>query len=634
MTTLSFVPLSEIQRIRKDVIDPVLSTKILADVFRLNALSMIMETGSGHIGSSLSCPDILTWLWLHEMVDPNGSDPDGDIFFSSKGHDVPALYSVLIGMEKLPFDSVHTLRRFNGLPGHPDIHTPFIATNTGSLGMGISKARGMALAKRLDGRKGRMIVLTGDGELEEGQIWESLQQTANGKFSEIVVIVDHNKIQSDTWVTKVSNLGDLERKFAAFGWDVARCDGHDVSALKQALDRFKTVTDKPHILIADTVKGKGVSDMEKMLQDGDDQFYKFHSGAPAPEVYEKGIRELTSRIDSLLQEAGQQAVACETMEMPAKAVAGETQKLLAAYGDELAKIGDERKDTVVLDADLMVDCGLLPFRKKYPERFFECGIAEQDMVSMAGGLALSGKLPIIHSFACFLSTRPNEQIYNNATEGKKIIYTASLAGLLPATPGHSHQSVRDISALGSNPGLTMIEPCNEQETRMVLRWAVETNLGSTYIRLVNLPCEIPYQLQDDHELTVGRGSLIAEGKDAILFAYGPVMLSQAFKAAEILKAQGITMSVCNLPWLNSIDEEWLKETASRYAHVFTLDDHYVKLGQGEQILAALSRLGFKGKAVSFGLDEIPACGRAGEVLAHHGLDAASLAERVSSAIRL
>ena len=156
-----------------------------------------------------------------------------DIFFSSKGHDAPALYSVLIGLGKLDFELLHKLRKFKGLPGHPDISTPNIITNTGSLGMGISKAKGIVFANRRNKKSSRVFVLTGDGELQEGQIWESLLSAANNKLSEIIVIVDHNKLQSDTLVSKVSDLGLLEEKFSAFGWHVSRCNGNNINELAE-----------------------------------------------------------------------------------------------------------------------------------------------------------------------------------------------------------------------------------------------------------------------------------------------------------------------------------------------------------------------------------------------------------------
>src|SRR5947209_4739323 len=229
---LSYVPLDEIRRVRRTTAsDPIAGAEILADLCRINTLYMIMQAGSGHIGSSFSSMDLIAWLWTTVLVDPNSGAPNADTYFSSKGHDAPALYSLLIALEKLEFDLLHRLRRLGGLPGHPDVETPFIAANTGSLGMGISKAYGMARAQRLTGGRGRIVVMTGDGELQEGQIWESLQPVANERLGEITVIVDHNKLQSDSAVAAVSDLGGIEEKFRAFGWEVARAGGHERHAV-------------------------------------------------------------------------------------------------------------------------------------------------------------------------------------------------------------------------------------------------------------------------------------------------------------------------------------------------------------------------------------------------------------------
>src|SRR5436309_9701758 len=230
---LTYVPFASIQAVRAATSDPIARAALVADLCRLNTLYMIMNAGSGHIGSSFSSMDLISWLWTDYLVDPNSHAARSDIYFSSKGHDAPALYALLIALEKLAFDLVHKLRRFGGLPGHPDVETPFIATNTGSLGMGISKAYGMARAKRFANRKGRIVVMTGDGELQEGQIWESLQPCANEQLSEITVVVDHNKLQSDSAVSAVSDLGVIEDKFRAFGWEVARADGHDLRKIKE-----------------------------------------------------------------------------------------------------------------------------------------------------------------------------------------------------------------------------------------------------------------------------------------------------------------------------------------------------------------------------------------------------------------
>src|ERR1043166_7962281 len=246
---LLFVPLDSIRRVRREVADAVARAAILADICRINTLYMIMNAGSGHIGSSFSSTDLIVWLWTEVLNDPNSGRDGSDVYFSSKGNDAPALYSLLIALGRLDFDLLHRLRRLGGLPGHPDVETPYIATNTGSLGMGISKAYGMAGAQRFTGRRGRIVVMTGDGELQEGQIWESLQPVANERLSEIIVIVDHNKFQSDTAVAAVSDLGPIEEKFRVFGWEVRRGDGHDFKVLSDAFKHFATVTDKPKVFI-------------------------------------------------------------------------------------------------------------------------------------------------------------------------------------------------------------------------------------------------------------------------------------------------------------------------------------------------------------------------------------------------
>ena len=616
MHELKFVPLSELKKIMK-IKDRFLMCKILADALRINTLYMIRFAGSGHPGTSFSAMDIMVWLHFSGM----GAD---DIFFSSKGHDVPALYSILIAKEILPFEKIHQLRRLGGLPGHPDVSTSGITANTGSLGMGISKAHGIALANRLGGKASRIYVLTGDGELQEGQIWESLGPAANAKLSEITAIVDHNKIQSDVYVKDTSDLGNLEDKWKAFGWAVFRCDGNNIEEFSKTLDEAKKIKDRPQVIIADTLKGKGVSFMERLAEDG---LYKFHSGAPSIEQYQAAFAELCARVNSFLKSAGEEELSFESKEIEIKLPPLKVLKLNTAYGDELVKIARERKDIVGLDADLVLDTGLIPFKKEFPERYVECGIAEQDMVSIAGGLALKGILPVVHSFSCFLSTRPNEQIYNNATERTKIIYIASLAGLLPATPGHSHQSVRDISALGSVPGLTMLEPSCEEEARMAIRWAINENPESTYIRLCNVPAEISYALPDDYKLQVGKGVEIADGKDILFFAYGPIMLEQAMRARKILSGKNISAAVINLPWLNHVDAGWLRNLILPYKLVVTLDNHYAKFGQGEMIVALIAHSDFGGKLLSCGVEEIPVSGQNTEVLKYHKLDTETIAGR-------
>jgi len=627
---LRFAGLPELERLRTLDAEPAERAAAFADACRLNVLYMIARAGSGHIGTSFSSIDVVSWLHLEVLR-------DGDRYFSSKGHDAPGLYAVLIALGRLPFEKLDRLRRLGGLPGHPDVlSTPEVVTNTGSLGMGISKAKGFVLADRLSGRPGgRVFVLTGDGELQEGQFWESLASAANRSLHEITVIVDHNKIQSDIWVTDVSDLGDLRAKVEAFGWAVGRCDGNDPRSLGPALGELEgRAADRPKLLIADTLKGAGVSFMEPHgLPPRGDELYAYHSGAPSPEEYERAVDEIEERLAARLEALGQPPLRLEEAEAPARSAPASPQKLVPAYGETLADLAEAEPRLVALDADLMLDTGLIPFRTRHPERFVECGIAEQDMVSQAAAMALAGLLPAVHSFGCFLSTRPNEQIYNQCTEGTKVIYAGSLVGLVPGGPGHSHQSVRDISALGAMPGMSLLEPASEHEARLCIEWAVREAPGSVYIRLVSVPWELGFEPPRAERLVPGRGEVVRHGGDAVMVGAGPVVLSQAYAAAGRLAERGLECTVVALPWLRDVDGPWLAELAAG-GPIFCLDNHYAAGGQGDAVAAALAAHDSAPVAAvhRLAVDRVPECGTNDEVLRAHGLDAEGIAARVGAAM--
>jgi len=631
---LQYVPAGEFQRLLRADVDAVQRAQAFASLARINTLYMIAGAWSGHIGTSFSSLEIMSWLFLNELRDLDNGPEACDVFFSSKGHDAPALYNVLIGLGLLPADKLHQLRRLHGLPGHPHVETPFIQANTGSLGMGISKAKGMALANRVKGAPRRIFVLTGDGELQEGQFWESLGSAANLGLGEIVAIVDHNKIQSDTWVASVSNLGDVEAKFRAFGWHVVRCDGHDVAALQRTFRSLDSVTSTPKVVIADTVKGKGVSFMEGPATKAG-ELYGFHSGAPNEQSYTAGVAELLVAANTLFSELGLGSVATETRIRNPRREPRQTDNLIGAYERALVEQAERHPHLMALDADLVKDCGLITFAKRFPERFVECGIAEQDMASMAAGMARRGALPVVHSFACFLAARPNEQIYNQCSESSKVIYVGSLAGLLPGGPGHSHQSVRDIGALGSVPKLVLAEPCCEAEVGALFDTLVNRLTESAYLRLVSVKWPLPFAYPRQHAARIGTGWTIRDGSDLVVFGYGPWMLANAFEAAKQLEEEsGVTIRLVNLPWLNRIDASWLREAVGTCRSVVTLDNHYLHGGQGEMVGAALAELGLASspRLTRIGVTELPECGTNDEVLAYHRLDISSLVQAFRSAL--
>src|SRR6188474_1231318 len=299
MPALSIVPKTELDRVRDADVAADHRLGILADACRLNALVAVRRAGSGHLGSTFSAMDVVAFLLFEELntADVGWDSPDRDVYFSSKGHDVPGLYAALYALGVVPRERLARLRRLGGLDGHPDVGVPGIEANSGSLGMGVSKGRGIAWAKRHLGRGGRVVVMVGDGELQEGQNYEGLQAAAHERLAGLTVVVDRNELQSDKPTDEILSLGELEARFRAFGWHVVSCDGHDVGQLRDAFESFRGIGDRPQALAGRTIKGQGVSFMghPAALREGGGT-YRWHAGAPDDESFARAHAELLARI--------------------------------------------------------------------------------------------------------------------------------------------------------------------------------------------------------------------------------------------------------------------------------------------------------------------------------------------------
>jgi len=659
---MSLIPPHEFERVRDADLAPDATLALLADMCRSNALVAVKRAGSGHLGSTFSSLDIVVQLLWEELntVELGFDAPDRDVFFSSKGHDVPGLYAALNALGIISTERLLRLRRLGGLDGHPDVGVPGIEANSGSLGMGISKARGIAWAKRHLGRGGRVVVMTGDGELQEGQNWEALQAAAHQRVGRLLVIVDRNELQSDRATEEILALESLEDKLRAFGARVLTCDGHDHTRLRDAFRELREGDDgTAGVLVARTIKGKGVSFMEhpRALRDGGG-LYRWHAGAPDDETFATATGELAGRIGERLTSLGLQSLRMEPVppledgrvslegepesgagtRRPGSVPGGQTPQareyVAAAYGEELLELATAEQRLVVLDADLSSDCRVRAFELAEPSRFVENGIAEQDMVSLAAGMARHGLVPVVNSFASFLASRANEQIYNQASERTKVIYALHYAGLIPAGPGKSHQSLRDASLLGAIPGITVVQPSNAAETRALLRWAVEEATESVALRLSIGPSPRLTSPPDGYRAEPGRGWVAREGSDALLFAYGPVLLHEALVAAELLLERGAVLRVVAMPWLDRVDHDWLASELVGVGDLVVVEDHSPLGALGDTLRRALAELGLEAgrRLTVFGVDGWPACGTPPEALRHHGLDGASLADRIARAV--
>jgi transketolase len=655
---LELIPQGEFARVAAADLDADARLSLLADMCRANALAAVKRAGSGHLGSTFSSLDLVAHLLWEELnVAEVGFDsPDRDVFFSSKGHDVPGLYAALNGLGVVPTERLLRLRRLGGLDGHPDVGVPGIEANSGSLGMGISKARGIAWAKRHLGRGGRVVVMTGDGELQEGQNWEALQAAAHQRVGGLLVVVDRNELQSDKTTEEILALESLEAKVTAFGARVVTCDGHDHAALR---DAFRTLwrgdDGTPGVLVARTIKGKGVSFMEHpaALQAGGGS-YRWHAGAPDDATFAAAAGELRTRLDESFAQLGLAPLVTEEappLDDTRTSLQGEPESgagapaprpvvprreaaeyVAAAYGEALLELAAREPRLVVLDADLASDCRVRAFELAEPGRFVENGIAEQDMVSMAAGMARHGLLPVVNSFASFLASRANEQIYNQASERTKVVYAMHYAGLIPAGPGKSHQSLRDASLMAAIPGVTVVHPCNAGETRAVVEWAVLEAPESVAIRVAIGPSPRRIELPAGYVPAPGVGVTLRDGGDTTIVSYGPVMLHEALTAAELLEGRGIDAAVVAMPWLDRVEPDWLAETFAGVRDVLVVEDHAPVGALGDTLRRAFAALPEPPALRVAGVEGWPACGTPTEALRHHALDGASLAERVALAL--
>jgi transketolase len=590
-----------------------------ADICRLNCLSMIKFAGSGHIGTSFSATEIMTCLKYISKFSTQHLEKFKDAaFFSSKGHDAPMLYCVMHAFGEIADSDLLKLRRFRGLPGHPTIDISGVLTNTGSLGMGISKAKGMVYANRINGVQRKVIVLLGDGELQEGQIWEDLPGAHRDELSELIVIVDANGIQSDSWVAKTLELGDIKSRVTSFGWNFIECDGNSVDGLISAL---KTVNSAnlPTWIHANTKKGRGVSFMEEFPSDG--TYYQFHSGAPNASDYELAINEIKEKIGvSNTKENHQGSIAIKNYKNHYIPQILE-DSMAFQYSLVLYEVIKNNNKIIALDGDLNKDTGTFLVKNTLPTNYIQCGIAEQDMVSIAGGLALNGIVPIVHSFGTFLTMRGYEQIFNNSTEFKTILYVGFLAGLLPAMPGISHQAVNDFPIMSAIPNMKLFEPASQYEIKKSISKAIKHH-GPSYIRMQSVGAIIKHSnnYKELECLTIWEEF---ETENAIICS-GLSILEQALEAGRILEKSGTHCSI-----LTIFDYEFAHDLdtlnyLSRYNKVLVIENYL----PGNLLFNILKdNLSFNNENLNItrvGVNEFPKCGQNNEILQYYKMDAKNI----------
>jgi transketolase len=599
---------------------------------RLRILSMMSTTaaGSGHPTSCMSAADLVAGLFFYAMkFDPkNANSPDGDRFVLSKGHAAPLLYSALAEAGVFPESRVMTLRQASSeLEGHPTPLIPGVDAATGSLGQGVSVAAGLAIGARLDKSPTRVYVLTGDGELAEGQIWEAAAFAGHYKLENLTVIADINALGQSEPTMYEHQMDIYKKKFESEGFATEVIDGHDVAAVLAALDRAKATKGKPQAILARTVKGQGFSEVAGKLG--------WH-GKPFPkDMLAAAIKELGGAWDippdpgksyarKSLPERAQFPAPAPPDYDPAKPLA--TRE---AYGYALKRIGAVNPKLVVLSGDVDNSTFSEIFAKTYPDRFFQAYIAEQNMVSVGVGLAAREFTTFADTFACFLS-RAVDEVRMAAISRSNLSLCGSHCGVSIGEDGPSQMALEDLAIFRAVNGSIVLYPSDAISTERLTEYMARTD-GITYLRTSRPKTPILYS-KDEKFPVPGFKVLRQSGQDRVTVIGAGVTLHEALKAADDLKTKGTAIRVIDLYCVKPIDgkalAEQIKATGGK---LVVVEDHWAEGGVGEAVLSALATAGsapskFKHLAVS----RMPHSGKEKELLDIFGLSASHIAEAVTS----
>ncbi len=560
-----------------------------------DARRLILQTvkiaQAGHVGGPMSACDLLAALYFHELrVDPTRPDWAGrDRFVLSKGHCALALYAMLALRGFFPVEEMATFDRVDArLQGHPDVtRLPGLDMSTGSLGMGLSAGIGMALGARLKGQDFRTYVMLGDGECQEGQIWEAAQVAARYGLDNLVAILDHNRLQQYGWKAGSGQQDPLEKpgpRFRSFGWHVIEINGHDMDAILGAYAEARRVTGKPVIIVAETTKGMGVS----FMMDNPD----WHAKPPSDEQLATALNELGGDITIA-------PVPCDAYwhpphRHPLPAV-GETLRWTPVtdgpalaqrdvFGQTLIALGREYPELVVLDGDLANSTKADLFADAIPERFLQMGIAEQNMVSVAAGLATTGLVPWLSTFTAFIVKRGADQVRVQVAQTHATVrLVGSYSGLLTNRTGKSHQSIADLTVMRAIPDMVVVAPADGVEARLAMN-ALQTYQGPSYLRLNREPARAIFD--DGYHFEIGRGVVLREGADVAIISTG-VQSGRALEAAELLAAEGIQAHVLHLPTVKPLDEAAIVAAARAAGRVLVSEEHTIVGGLGSAVAEVL-----------------------------------------------
>lgn len=609
----------------------------IATRLRIACIQATTKAGSGHVTSCCSAAEIVSVLFFAVMhYDPHRPEYIGnDRFILSKGHAAPLLYAAWAEAGYLRHDELSELRSLDSdLEGHPTPRLPFVDFATGSLGQGLSVAAGIALnAKRWKQNGVRAYALLGDGETAEGAVWEAAEFARDHSLNNLCAIVDVNRL-GQSGPTRFQHQMDAYRvRWEAVGWHAIVVDGHDLGALLDAFDEAGAISDKPTVILARTLKGKGIPSVED--REG-------KHGKPLPE--DESSRAIQALQETFFAYAPQPLIprplsdeasvmttrASEQTDKTQSPVGGKQIATRTAFGEAMAALGQMDDRVVGLDGDVQDSTRMQKFADAFPDRFVQCFIAEQNMIGVAAGLSACGKIPFAATFACFL-TRAHDVIRMAAISNANIKLVGSHAGVSIGQDGPSQMGLEDIAMMATQPNIVVLYPADGAATHRLVQQAAN-HRGLVYIRTTR--GETPALYSDEDKFMIGGSKILRSSDyDQLTLVAAGITVKEALKAYDQLKEHGISVRVVDLYCLKPVDRPTLVDCArATHGRIFTVEDHYEHGGLGDIVLASLSTE--RVRVHKLAVREIPRSGNPDELLDRYGISAGAIVKAVRNSLRV
>jgi transketolase len=591
---------------------------------RIHSLRSTTAAGSGHPSSCLSAADLVSVVFFREMrYDPRDPhNPENDRFVLSKGHAAPLLYAAYAEAGIIEESQLITLRRLDSdLEGHPTPRLPWVDVATGSLGQGLSAGLGMALAARTNNRTYDTYVLLGDGECAEGAVWEAAALASYYSVASLYAIVDVNGLGQSQQTMHRFDVDSFAQKFRAFGCYAVTIDGHNYSEIIGAFAKCREEAgSKPRVIVARTLKGKGVSRLENM---------EGWHGKPLPkEDLDKALAELSQPYSSdgfrpNPRPRPRWEERPVNIDISINRQLGESVATREAYGDALVKLVEKNDRIIALDGDTKNSTYSEKLLKARPDRFFEMFIAEQNMVGVAAGMAARGMIPFVSTFAAFL-TRAFDQIRMAGVSRANIKFCGSHAGVSIGEDGPSQMGLEDLALFRPVPGSVILYPCDGVSTERLVAEAARIR-AICYIRTTRPKTPVLYA--SDEQFPVGGSKILrrSENDRATVIGVG-ITVHEALKAAETLASEGIRIRVIDAYSVKPVDRATILAAAKETGgNLIVVEDHYEEGGLGDAVLNAV---GNTAHVVKLAVREIPRSGPPEALLDTYGISSKHIVQAV------